>query len=108
MATQRRLSTKASRQDIHKAFKPSARINRSHFAYQRRILFVHARFPKKYPPLLHVLVSSDSCRGGTGFKGSSDAFGEVDAFRALHIVSLLHVKEVLGICLRICGVFYSR
>ncbi|CAL9087024.1 unnamed protein product, partial [Musa acuminata var. zebrina] len=76
------------------AFKPSARTN--------------ARFPKKSPPLLHVLVSSDSCRGGTGFKGSSDAFGEVDAFRALHIVSLLHVKEVLGICLRICGVFYSR
>ncbi|THU46978.1 hypothetical protein C4D60_Mb09t10660 [Musa balbisiana] len=37
-----------------------------------------------------VLVSSDSCRRGTGLKGSSDAIGEVDAFRALHIVPLLH------------------
>ncbi|CAL9135802.1 unnamed protein product, partial [Musa textilis] len=37
-----------------------------------------------------VLVSSNSRRGGTGFKGSSDAFGEVDAFQALHILPLLH------------------
>lgn len=56
MATQRRLSTEASRRDMHEAFKPSASINRSHFAYQRRILFVHARFPNKSPPLLRSSV----------------------------------------------------